>query len=131
MTDPQTTNPRQAGDKYFPHVMIGVFVLALLMVGSCGAMTGWNLDSNAPASSSAKTYTPACEHFMNVIHDLKAGILTRTELRTKIAEVRDSATNAEVKGAATTMLAAITRGDDAGTRTAADQVKAACDRTAI
>lgn len=100
---------------------------ALVALTACGTTSSKSSSSSGGGSSSEGHSSLACEHFSNIMGDVKSGILTDAELRTKISEVRDSATSSSVRSAATTMLAAITRHDKSGVVTAASDLIDACN----
>jgi hypothetical protein len=90
----------------------------------------------AACSSSAKELDTsgsreACSHFRNVAADYSAGVLTLSELRDKLIEVRDrsAAASTNVRNASTVMLAAITSGDVEGLTAAVKQMTVACQAT--
>lgn len=99
---------------------------ALVALTACGPSTSKSTSSGGGGSSSEGHSSLACEHFSNIMGDVTAGILTDAELRTKISEVRDSATSSGVRSAATTMLAAITRRDKVAVVSAASDLADAC-----
>jgi hypothetical protein len=98
---------------------------ALVALTACGPSSK-STSSGGGGSSSEGHSTLACEHFSNIMGDVSAGILTDAELRSKISEVRDSATSSAVRSAATTMLAALTRKDKSGLILAAGNLADAC-----
>jgi hypothetical protein len=111
-------------------------VAALIIISAIGATASGN-KTTPSAASAAITTTPVadapaqmgCDHFRNVMSDVAAGLLTDSELRTKIKEVYDSAyvsTNTGIAPAATAMLAAITAGDSNALTTAIKDFGTAC-----
>jgi hypothetical protein len=81
---------------------IASLMLATLTAAGCGGTK--SSSSRSPEGES----TLACGHWANIRSDVRAGILTDSELRAKIGEVRSSATSSPVRSAATTLLAGVT-----------------------
>lgn len=71
---------------------------------------------------------PACEHFDNVASDVRAGVLTAPELRSKLQQIDNDARVApdDVKMAAEAMLRSITQNDAQGLTAAGVQMDTAC-----
>jgi hypothetical protein len=106
-------------------------VIGLVLLGGCVAAAQQANDTKAadpPGVASGKTegggtasYNAddkmACQHAHNILVDVNEGILTVSELRGKISEVRDDAETPAVKKAATEMLAAITSGSGVASAT--------------
>jgi len=70
----------------------------------------------------------ACSHFRNIASDYSAGLLTESELRTKLQEVYENSVIAgsAVRSAAKDMLAGSTAGDDTALADAVDRMGEAC-----
>jgi hypothetical protein len=103
---------------------IGVVLGAVMLVVAvaCG-------DDGADASA-----TLACGHFRNVARDQTDGLLTRSELRGKLAEVERDARFSEEPGiarAARDMVAAATAGDDAALAEAVTRFGSACESAGV
>jgi energy-converting hydrogenase Eha subunit E len=109
---------------------------ALIIIGAIGAAAGGNKTTPSAASAATATTPTAdagaqlgCDHFRNVMSDVAAGLLTDSELRTKIKQVYESAyvsTNTGIAPAATVMLAAVTAGDTNGLNSAIKDFGTAC-----
>lgn len=101
---------------------LGVVVALVVTVASC---------SPSQSASDSAGSRQACSHFRNVAGDYTAGVLTLTELRDKLIEVRQRADIAtpRVQAAATAVLAAITSGDLDALRSAVIEMTAACVAT--
>jgi hypothetical protein len=99
-------------------LIIGTLVLTTLTVGACGT-------SSSSSSSSGKSLA-ACGHWANIRGDISAGILTDSEIRAKVSEVRSSATSPAVESAATTLLAGITARDKSDIASGAVALNSAC-----
>ena len=84
---------------------IADLVLTSLIAAACGTSS---------SSSSSSGSTMACAHWINIREDVREGILSDSELRTKVGEVRSSATTPAVKEAATDLLAGITSHSKSG-----------------
>jgi hypothetical protein len=93
--------------------------LIALTAAACGT-------SSSSSSSSAGKSTLACGHWMNIRGDVSAGVLTVSELRSKVSEVRDSATSSAVESAATTLLSGITSSDKSDIAAGAKALNSAC-----
>lgn len=105
--------------------IIGSLALLALLTAGCGSST--NSASSASASASASgTSTLACGHWENIRGDIYAEILTDSELRTKVSEVRDSATSSDVESAATELLAGITGRNNAKVVSGFSSLNRAC-----
>lgn len=103
---------------------IGIGVVVLIVIG---AMNGNSSSSNSSSSTkSANSSSLACTHFHNVIGDIQAGILSDNEIRTKIAEVRDSALDPAVAKAATHLLAGVTQNSKSQVSTGFAELVKAC-----
>jgi Spy/CpxP family protein refolding chaperone len=101
-------------------------VLALLAL-SAAACGGTSSSSSSGGGGYREAKSPmACGHWNNIKGDVSAGILTDSELRTKISEVRDAATDSTVKSAATTLLAGITANSSTQITAGAKALNAAC-----
>lgn len=130
-------------------------VLALVVAGIIGAAAGSSQQQqtgstgNASSAAPVQTRAPekpqqseaekklaedkrhsrrACEHFRNVMGDVRDGVLTDAELRKKLKEVHGNASigTAQVQDAAREMLAAITQDDSDSLIEATKQMDAAC-----
>jgi hypothetical protein len=95
-------------------------VLASLTAMACGPT------SSSSKSSGGSDSTLACGHWDNIRGDVRAGILTDSEIRTKVSEVRSSATSPAVKSAATDLLAAVTSRSKSGITTSYAALTIAC-----
>lgn len=87
------------------------FFLVALVAASVAAGCGTTTTSGsapAPAVDPNASTSNACRHWHNIMGDVNAGILTDGELRTKVSEVRDSASSTPVRAAATKLLAGVT-----------------------
>lgn len=83
----------------------GLALFTLAASAACGP-------TSSSSSTSGDSKSPAaCTHWSNIRGDVRAGILTDSELRSKVAEVRTSASDPSVRSAATDLLAAITSGN--------------------
>lgn len=98
-----------------------LIVSALALLATTTAACG-----TSSSSSSAGKSVMACQHWNNIKGDVSAGILTDSELRTKISEVRDAATSSAVESAATELLAGITANSDSKITSGAHRLNAAC-----
>jgi hypothetical protein len=78
------------------------------------------------SSSSSSKSAMACGHWGNIRGDIRSGILSDSEIRSKVSEVRDSATTPAVESAATTLLAGITSGSKTGITSGYTALNAAC-----
>lgn len=106
------------------HKFIIVLALTLTALTACG---GTSKSTSTGGGGSPEGHSSlACEHFTNIMGDVTSGILTDAELRSKISEVRDSATSSAVRSAATDLLAAITRRNNTAVVTAASDLADAC-----
>ena len=100
-------------------IWLGVGTVATVFLGLVGlavSLTGVSIGASPMA----------CAHWHNIMSDVRAGVLTDPELRTKISEVRNSATDYSVKSAATDLLSAVTRRDRDAILDAADDLESAC-----
>lgn len=70
----------------------------------------------------------ACNHFRNIARDIRDGVLTPDEARTKFKQVDDDASIAtpEVRQAARHLLSAYTQADLTGVRSAVSEMDSAC-----
>lgn len=96
-------------------------VLIVVLAAACG--------SNGSGSEGDASAELACTHFRNVAADAGAGILTGSELRTKLQEVyNDAQVSLEpgVADGAREMLAAVTEGDTQRFETAATDFSSSC-----
>ena len=83
----------------------------------------------SPEASADAGAELACTHFRDVLSDATAGILTDSELRTKLGEVYSNARISENPGIARdsqAMLAAATQGDSASLQGAATSFSLDC-----
>lgn len=96
----------------------GIALATASLAAGCG--------SSSSSSSSSNRSVMACDHWNNIRGDVSAGILTDAELRSKISEVRSSATNQAVESAATTLLAGITSRDNSDIAAGARALNSAC-----
>lgn len=96
--------------------------LATLAIGACGTSSS----SSSSASSGGKASVMACGHWDNIKGDISDGILTDSEIRSKVSEVRDSATSSSVKSAATSLLAGITSRSKSDIAAGAVALNSAC-----
>jgi hypothetical protein len=76
-----------------------MFAFFVVLCGLAGQCTG---------GSKPDRDTAACGHWRNIRADLAAEVLTMSEAREKLSEVRDGAVTSEVRSAATRMLAGLT-----------------------
>jgi hypothetical protein len=95
--------------------------LIALTAGACGTSSA---SSSSGASKNGSTL--ACGHWANIRGDVSAGILTISELRSKVSEVRDSATSPAVESAATKLLSGITSSDKSDIAAGAKALNSAC-----
>jgi hypothetical protein len=95
---------------------LGLIVL-FIAVTVCSVIV---FDGDEDGSTSGPTSVPryvggksACTHFRNVFIDFRDGVLSFSELRQKLQEVRGSGSTAEppIRAASTEVLAAVTDGD--------------------
>jgi hypothetical protein len=98
--------------------MIAAFLTALALMSACST------SGPSPAEGSSL----ACDHFRNVMGDVSKGVLSDTELRTKLKQVYDDSDIATpaVQSAAQAMLSADTSGDQQGLLSAAGEMDKAC-----
>src|SRR4051812_31147325 len=88
---------------------IGIGVGLLLL----GALFGDKSDRTSSAGGATITTagsaanTAACVHWHNVMGDVQQGILSDPEIREKVKQVRDSASDQRVLNASTALLAAL------------------------
>lgn len=101
---------------------VGIGVVVLIVIG---AMSG-NSSSSSSSSTKSANSSLACTHFHNVIGDIQAGVLSDNEIRTKIAEVRDSAIDPAVAKAATHLLAGVTQNSKSQVSTGFAELVKAC-----
>lgn len=105
-------------------------LLIWLSVGTAATvflvLIGISAQTSAGSSPGIGASPMACAHWHNIMSDVRAGILTDPELRTKLGEVRNSASDYSVKSAATELLSAVTRRDKSAILDAADDLEAAC-----
>jgi len=75
----------------------------------------------------------ACDHFRNIAGDIADGVLTDSEIRSKLREVESNASIATpaIQSAARRMLAAATQGDTPGLTSAAQDMGAACEEEGV
>jgi hypothetical protein len=85
-----------------------IFLLALAVSAAGCAGTATSAAPPRPTVDPYASDSNACRHWRNIMGDVKAGILTDSELRAKVSEVRESATSAPVRSAATQLLAGVT-----------------------
>lgn len=95
----------------------GVLALLALTAAACGTSS---------SSSSANKSVMACGHWNNIKGDVSAGILTDSELRSKISEVRSAATTPAVESAATELLSGITAHSTSRITSGAKALNTAC-----
>lgn len=103
-------------------LIITSLTLVTLTIGACGTSS-----SSSSASSGGKGSVMACGHWNNIKGDISDGILTDSEIRSKVSEVRDSATSSSVKSAATSLLAGITSRSKSEITAGATALNAACN----
>jgi hypothetical protein len=96
----------------------GLILAVTFTIVACGP-------TSSSSSSSGKSVA-ACGHWANIRGDVSAGILTTSELRTKIAEVRSSASTPAVESAATQLLAGITSGSKSEITNGVKVLNSAC-----
>jgi len=101
-------------------IALGVVILIVI-----GAFSNSSSSSKSSSSGSNKS-SMACTHFHNIVGDIKSGILTDSEIRTKISEVRDSAVDPAVEKAATHLLAGVTQNSEAVTELGFAELVKAC-----
>jgi predicted small secreted protein len=97
-------------------VTIASLVLASSLAAACGTASG---------AKSGKSML-ACGHWNNIKGDIRSGILTDAEIRSKVSEVRESATSPAVESAATTLLAGITSNSKSKITAGAEALDSAC-----
>lgn len=107
------------------YLTIASLVLATVSVAACDTKTSSSSSSSASASGSNSS-VGACKHWNNIRGDISAGILTDAELRSKVGEVRSSATSPAVEKAATILLAGITSRDKTDITAGLVALNAAC-----
>lgn len=95
-------------------LVAGVFVLAIFVQ----LVTGGDDRPQRDAAS-----VELCREFRDVLVDADAGVLTEGELRSRLQEIDQRRSSAELHGQLRAVLAAVTSGD-------ADEVGAAADRLA-
>lgn len=100
---------------------IAGLMLAALSVAGCDTSS-----TSTSSASASKTGSMACTHWANVQGDIKAGILSYAEMRTKVNEVRSSATSPKVEKAATLLLSGITSKDKSEVAVGLVALNAAC-----
>jgi hypothetical protein len=125
MTTPPAAAPPSKGMAIF-----GVIVI-VAVIGGCSAMAV-NTDTSSSSSSSAggDTSTQAsCSHFRDIASDMSKGILTDTEIRSKMQEVYDTASislDPGIPDGAQALLAAATAGDPTALATAISAFSTSC-----
>lgn len=72
------------------------------------------------------TISLACNHWGNIRNDMSDGVLSTSELRTKVTEVRDAASDAAVKRAAIKLLGGISSDSDYEMSEGAKALTTAC-----
>lgn len=103
----------------------------LLVIGALSNNGSGSKSSSSSGNSSSATVanvsaTAACVHWHNIMGDVQAGILSDSEIREKVKEVRDDAITVGVKNAATDLLAAVTSGNRSQVKTATVGMMLAC-----
>lgn len=96
-------------------------VVVALLLGACG-----DGSTSEPEDILAES---ACEKFRIVADDVRAGVLTDSELRERLKDIYDEgrfADNKEIADASERMLAAVTTGTEAEGATAVEDMDAAC-----
>lgn len=101
-------------------ILSGSLVLLALTAAGCGGK------STTSESYSGSASPMACTHWNNIVGDVHSGILTDAELRSKVSEVRDAATDPTVEAAATKLLSGITHNNEATITAGANALQAAC-----
>jgi hypothetical protein len=105
----------------------GAGIAVLVLIALCGVCGLWGQCSGS-GSGPAKD-TAACGHWRNVRSDLAANVLTMSEAREKLGQVRDGAVTPTVRGAATRMLAGLTMNSGKVAVTGMGELDAACTGT--
>lgn len=101
----------------------GSLALLTLLAAACGTSSK---SSSASSSGGASKSYAACTHWNNIRGDISKGILTDSELRSKVSEVRSSASDSTVEAAATELLSGITSGSKTKIATGAQRLNSAC-----
>lgn len=112
----------------------GARITAVIIFSGLCALTGacaTGVASGSSASSSRNDSTLACEHFRNIAYDASNGLLTPTELRTKLKQVYSNAAIATpaVQLAAQRMVAASTSLNYTALGNAVEAMGSACTAT--
>jgi hypothetical protein len=142
---PLPTSPRGVfAGRHRNLAILGLTLLGLLLLGSlmAVAINAPTPTSVRPARTPQPTDTPAptrnqsrlaCEHWRNVMRDVRDGVLTDAELRAKLKEVDGSTAIAtvQVQEAARRMLAAVTQGDAEAFAAAVSEMDAACTASGV
>lgn len=107
---------------------IGAFLLICFGIIAVAAAIGGASSSSTGSSGSSDKSSLACDHFRNVASDAAGGLLTPSELRSKLKQVYDNSAIATpaVEGAARQMLAAATAADYDTLSTAVTAMGSAC-----
>jgi hypothetical protein len=111
--------------------IIGIVVFIALL-GGCGALASASnsttSSSSTPSSGNSST-DASCSHFRDIASDISKGILSDTEIRSKMQEVYDSASislDPGIPDGAQALLAAATAGDPTALTTAISAFSTSC-----
>lgn len=122
------------------YVVLGVIlviVFGLIIATSGGSDSGQSSEQAQSAQEASKqedhdaSATLACQHFGNVLGDIRDGILTGEEARQKLVEVNDDAKysdDLQVRTSSKTLLAAFTSGTSDEVSTATNSLIEACTK---
>lgn len=102
-----------------------ILFIVVLAAAAAGCATGAKPATSAAVDSNVST-SNACRHWSNIKNDIRDGILDTAELRTKISEVRESASSSPVRSAATKLLAGVTVNDREQILSGFGDLEAAC-----
>jgi hypothetical protein len=125
-----TTTPAPA--KPSKGMAIFGIVFWVVFIGGCSAL----VQNNTPSSSSSTSGSggdnstrASCSHFRDIASDISKGILSDTEIRSKMQEVYDSASvslDPGIPDGAQALLAAATAGDPTALATAISAFSTSC-----
>jgi hypothetical protein len=102
-------------------LLVSLLVLGMVLLVGC----------ESGKESARDSSSLACDHFRNIVDDVASGVLTNTEIRTKLKEVDDNASIAtpQVQAAARAMLIGITQNDDESFAAGVRAMNSACSAT--
>jgi hypothetical protein len=112
-------------------------VAFVALIGGCGALTSnsnSSSDTTSSLSSGDSSTRVSCSHFRDITSDISKGILSDTEIRSKMQEVYDSASISSdpgIPGGGQALLSAATAGDSTALALAISAFSTACQNAGV